>query len=85
MYYPSSKSKGADQLRSCYISDLHLCFCVDRNLISHDVACIILCMFTFVESTSCYRLNMKYQIEPVPEKTNNLGFDQSDTNQPVQL
>ena len=32
LYYPCSENKGADQLCSYCIADLHLCFCIDKNL-----------------------------------------------------
>ena len=39
MYYPCSKNKGADQLRSYCEADLHLCFWVDADCwFSHAAA-----------------------------------------------
>ena len=40
--YPSSENKDADQLRSYRRADLGLCFRIDNDLVSHDVAHIYL-------------------------------------------
>ena len=40
-YYPFSENKGADQLRSYCEADLHLCFRIDHNRFSHDMAQVI--------------------------------------------
>ena len=33
MYYPCSKNKDVDQLRSCFEADLRLCFRIGKNLV----------------------------------------------------
>ena len=41
LYYPSSKNKGADQLRGYREADLRLCFAYADCWFSHEVAQII--------------------------------------------
>ena len=37
-----SENKGADQLRGHNAADLHFCFCICKNRLSHDAAHMIL-------------------------------------------
>ena len=37
LYYLCSENKGADQLRGCRAADLHLCFLICKNRVSHDM------------------------------------------------
>ena len=45
MYYPSSESKGADQLRGNREADLRLCFRMCKIRFSHDAK--LICVFVF--------------------------------------
>ena len=38
LYYPSSKNKGADQLRGYCEADLRLCFRICEKPVTHDEA-----------------------------------------------
>ena len=48
LYYPCSKNKGTDQLRSYCEADLRLCFCLCRLLIFHSAAQMIFLNLYFV-------------------------------------
>ena len=65
LYYPYSKSKGADQLRSYWAADLRLFFAYAKSRFSHNKAHIVL--------LRAYSLNGMFRItfrnEPYHEKT----------------
>ena len=42
LYYLCSENKGADQLHGYCAADLHLCFCICKNSVSHKTAHIIM-------------------------------------------